>query len=315
LTGDGPAPIVHTVRMCLVAVCVVVSLVVGCGSPEPPPRSAASVPPSGSVAPSVSAVPVTPAPGTHNLSMYVNGARRGAVVYAPPSYARGTPVPLVIGLHCRPCTGTFLRQLSGFDAVADRHGFLVAYPDGVGGTFNGMTCCGSADDVTFLRELARELVTTWGADADRVYLAGISNGGDMSYRAAVETTGVFAAIGVVSAGYAGGRATDAGYVPRAPVSLLTIIGTADNGYSSYDTGVTRWQERLRCTPAPATAPAPQVARTVAPCADGSTVDVYRVTGMGHVWPGAAGGVLSWPDAPFSATEVLWRFFAEHPRVR
>ncbi|GIJ67622.1 hydrolase [Virgisporangium ochraceum] len=303
----------HTVRMCLVAVCVVMSLVAGCGSPRPsgsaPPAAAASA------VPSVSAAPVTPAPGTHTVSLSINGTRRAAVVYAPPSYVPGTPVPLVIGLHCRPCTGTFFRQLSGFDAVADRHGFLVAYPDGVNGTFNGMTCCGSADDVTFLRELARELVTTWGADADRVHLAGISNGGDMSYRAAVETTGVFAAIGVVSAGYAGARAADAAYVPRSPVSLITVIGTADGGYSSYDTGVTRWQERLRCTPAPATAPAPAVARTVAACADGSTVDVYRVTGMAHVWPGAAGGTLGWPEAPFSATEVLWRFFAEHPRTR
>jgi polyhydroxybutyrate depolymerase len=247
--------------------------------------------------------------------MYIDGVRRSFLVYAPPSYVRGAPVPLVIGLHCRPCDGAFLRRLTGFDAVADRHGFLVAYPDGVGGAFNGMTCCGRADDVTFLRELARELVTTWGADPDRVYLAGISNGGDMSYRAAVETEGVFAAIGVVSAGYAGARAADAAYVPRAPVSLVTVIGTADRGYSSYDTGMTRWQERLRCSPAPAEAPAPAVARTVARCGDGSTVEVYRVTGMGHVWPGAAAGTLGWPEAPFSATEVLWRFFAEHPRVR
>jgi polyhydroxybutyrate depolymerase len=263
----------------------------------------------------VSAGPQTPAAGTHSLSLYVGGTRRTFVLYAPPSYVPGAPVPLVIGLHCRPCTGTFFRQLSGFDAVADRHGFLVAYPDGIGGTFNGMTCCGTADDVTFLRELARQLVTTWGVDAGRVFLAGVSNGGDMSYRAAVETTGVFAAIGVVSAGYAGARAADAGYVPRGPVSLLTIIGTADGGYASYDTGVTRWQERLGCTPAPAAAPAPTVARTVARCGDGSTVDVHRVTGMPHVWPGAAGGPLAWPDAPFSATEVIWGFFAAHPRVR
>jgi poly(3-hydroxybutyrate) depolymerase len=236
------------------------------------------------------------------------------MLHAPDGYVPGTPVPLVIGLHCRPCNAAFFRNLSGLDATADKHGFLVAYPDGVSGTFNGMTCCGDADDVTFLRELARHLVATWSVDAARVYLAGISNGADMSFRAAVETVGVFAAIGVVSGGYTGHRATDAAYVPRGPVSVLTLIGTVDPNFPSYNVGITAWQERLKCPPAPAPAPAPSVERTVATCGDGSTVDVYRVTGMGHVWPGASGGPLSWPGAPFTAGEVLWAFFAAHPRI-
>ena len=249
------------------------------------------------------------------MALYVNGVRRTFMLHAPEGYEPGTPVPLVIGLHCRPCTGSFFRNLSNLDATADKHKFLVAYPDGIGGTFNGMTCCGAADDVTFLRELARHLVATWGVDADRVYLTGISNGGDMSFRAAVEASDVFAAIGVISGGYIGARATDAGYVPRGPVSVLTVIGTADASYTSYDAGITAWQERLKCPPSPAPAPVPAVVRTVATCGDGSTLDVYRVTGMGHVWPGASGAALSWPDAPFTAGDIAWAFFAAHPRIR
>ncbi|MEU2661767.1 PHB depolymerase family esterase [Micromonospora sp. NPDC007220] len=67
------------------------------------------------------------------------------------------------------------------------------------------TCCGTTDDVGFLKDLTAHLVRTWRADPDRVYLIGISNGGDMSFRAAVEGERLFAAIGVVSGGYSGPR--------------------------------------------------------------------------------------------------------------
>ena len=96
---------------------------------------------------------------------------------------------------------------------------------------------------------------------------------------------------------------------------LQFTSTADANYASYDAGVTAWQERLKCPPSPAPGPAPAVARTVATCGDGSALDVYRVTGMGHVWPGASGGQLSWPDAPFTANDAIWAFFAAHPRIR
>ncbi|GAA0901977.1 alpha/beta hydrolase family esterase [Virgisporangium aurantiacum] len=296
-------------RIGLVVLCVAVAALAGCGSSPPAP----SVPPS-SAPPSVSAAPQSPAPGTHTQALYVNGVRRTFMLHAPEGYVPGTPVPLVIGLHCRPCNASFFRGLSGLDATADKHGFLVAYPDGVSGTFNGMTCCGDADDVTFLRELARHLVATWGVDARRVFLTGISNGGDMSFRAAVESQGVFAAIAAISGGYIGTRADDAGFVPRDPISVLTIIGTIDPSFGSYNVGITAWQDRLKCPPSSAPALSLADTRTVATCADGSTVDVHRVTGMGHVWPGASGGPLSWPDAPFTAGEVIWAFFAAHPRI-
>ena len=96
-----------------------------------------------------------------------------------------------------------MRELAGLDAKADKDNVLVAYPDGQGGGFNALICCGSADDVGFLNALTDHLVQTWHADPNQVFLTGISNGGDMSFRAAVESTGKFAAIGVVSGGYSG----------------------------------------------------------------------------------------------------------------
>jgi polyhydroxybutyrate depolymerase len=227
----------------------------------------------------------------------------------------GRSLPLVIALHFYPGTGAALREMIGMDAKADQHNFLVAYPDGIASGFNALICCGTTDDVAFLRALTQHLVSTGRADPDRVYLTGISNGADMSFRAAVEATGLFAAIGVVSGGYIGPLTTPAGYVPTEPVSVITVIGSEDRYFTDFRTGIATWQQRLRCTPATAAPPAPTVTRTRARCADGSDVEVYVVKGMGHVWPGARSGQLAAPDAPLVATDVVWDFFAAHPRRR
>jgi polyhydroxybutyrate depolymerase len=163
--------------------------------------------------------------------------------------------------------------------------------------------------------LTGKLIADWRVDADRVYATGISNGADMSFRAAVEATGVFAAIGAVSGGYGGPRVEAAGFVPEKPVSVLSIIGGADQYYDIFQAGLTKWRERLRCAPVK-TPPSgkPTVQRSRARCADGSDVEVYVVTDMGHSWPGAKTGRMAVPDAPIVATDLLWDFFAAHPRL-
>ncbi|MER7330204.1 MULTISPECIES: PHB depolymerase family esterase [unclassified Micromonospora] len=196
----------------------------------------------------------------------------------------------MIALHFYPGTGAGLRETTGLDAVADRENFLVAYPDGQNGGFNALICCGTRDDVGFLRSLTAHLVRTWRADPDRIYLTGISNGGDMSFRAAVEIDGVFAAIGVVSGGYSGPRTAPEDYVPEHPVSVITFIGGQDRYADVFTEGVRTWQRRLGCKPASGApqAGAAGVTRTDARCADGSDVTVHTLPDMGHSWPGARG---------------------------
>ncbi|PZG22886.1 polyhydroxybutyrate depolymerase [Micromonospora craterilacus] len=245
------------------------------------------------------------------------GANREYRLHVPAGYDPATPVPLVIALHPYPSSGVEMSRLIGLDEVAARENFLVAYPDGIGGGFNALVCCGSADDVGFLVALAEHLVGTGRVDPHRVYLTGISNGGDLSFRAAVEASGTFAAIGVVSGGFIGERAAATDYVSRQPVSVITFIGGQDRYAEQFRTGVGVWQDRLRCTlvtPAP-TPPAADSTLTRARCADGSDVEVYVIESMGHSWPGASGGAMAAPDAGVTATELIWKFFAAHPRQR
>jgi polyhydroxybutyrate depolymerase len=300
---DGAGMAGRLMRLVLVCALAVTGCDAGGG-----PAAAPSAPPSPGAE--------RPGPGDHRLTIDVGGASRTYLLHAPPGYSAAAPLPLVIALHFYPGTGAAVRDMIGMDAKADRDNVLVAYPDGLGGAFNALICCGSADDVAFLTALTRHLVETWRADPDRVYLTGISNGGDMTFRGAVEASGLFAAIGVVSGGYIGTRADAPGYVPTSPVSVVTVIGTQDRYFPTFQAGIATWQQRLRCAPAgPAPpAPAPTVSRATARCADGSDVDVYVVTGMGHVWPGARSGPLAGPDAPIVATDIVWDFFTAHPRV-
>jgi polyhydroxybutyrate depolymerase len=254
-------------------------------------------------------------PDVRPLTIDVGGVPRTYLLHEPAGNTGGSPSPLVIAMHFYPGTGAAMRAMVDLDAKADRHGFLVAYPDGQDGGFNALVCCGESHDVAFLKALAEHLVGAGRADPDRVYLTGISNGGDMSFRGAVELDGLVAAIAVVSGGYGGPRTEAADYVPTAPVSVLSIIGSEDQYFTTFETGLATWRKRLRCTPTTAAPPPSGVTRTTARCADGSDVDAYVVDDMGHSWPGARSGQLAAPDTPIVATDILWDFFTAHPRRR
>ncbi|HEX6682337.1 MAG TPA: PHB depolymerase family esterase [Candidatus Limnocylindrales bacterium] len=253
------------------------------------------------------------APGDHNLTLQWGGKDRTYRVHAPPGYDGRTPLPLVVTMHFYPGTALQIVTTSGMSAKADKEGFLVLYPEGVTGGYNALVCCGSEDDVGFIKALVERMVTVWKADPKRVYATGISNGGDMSIRLAVEAAGTFAAVAPVSGGI-GGRATDASYKPTKPVSLITFIGGNDRYYSAFDTGLKSWRERLACNePLPiATVVLPnEITLEAFKCGDGSDLAIYRLPKMGHSWPGAKAGGLSDPGAGIDATEIMWEFFKAH----
>lgn len=255
----------------------------------------------------------TPAPGDHSLSMRWDGEERTFVVHAPPGYDGKTALPLVVTMHYYPGDAEGIATTSDMSAKADAEGFLVVYPEGVGGGMNALVCCGSRDDVGFVKALVERMVTRWNADPKRVYATGISNGGDMAFKLAVEAPGVFAAIAPVSGGFIGSKTTSDGYRPQLPVSVITFIGGNDRYYTQFDSGIKTWQDRLGCDPDPIEEPKlPNgITHATLKCADGSAMSVYRLPTMGHSWPGAQDGSLAAPDAGINATDLIWAFFTSH----
>jgi polyhydroxybutyrate depolymerase len=130
---------------------------------------------------------------TDVVSLYVNGAVRTARVRLPATLS-GPKAPLVLALHGSDGSARGLEQLTGYDAVADREGFFVAYADGlpidlgagfVAQSWNSGECCEPAtsaqvDDVGFLTALIEDLQRRYPVDPDRTFVVGHSNGAIMA---------------------------------------------------------------------------------------------------------------------------------------
>jgi poly(3-hydroxybutyrate) depolymerase len=156
----------------------------------------------------------------------------------------------------------------------------------------------------------------WRVDPDRVYATGASNGAAMSYRLAAALPGVLAAIGPVSGAVPNPDVSEG--FPRSPVSLVAFHGRQDTVFDAPDEGVAAWRRHAGCRPPlrAAHGNSGTVTRSATSCRDGSDVVVYELAEMGHAWPGATGdNRMAAPDAPISASELLWEFFRRHPRRR
>lgn len=70
-----------------------------------------------------------------NSAIVSSGQTRDYLLHVPASYDGSKPVPLMISLHGAGLWGAAQKDISQWNAVADREGFIVVYPSG--GTGNG----------------------------------------------------------------------------------------------------------------------------------------------------------------------------------
>jgi len=243
------------------------------------------------------------------------GLQRTYQVHVPPGLEH--PNGLVINLHGAGMSGAAQAVATNYNAIADQHGFVVAYPEGI--DFSWADGRGASvpdrqgvDDVGFLVALADRLTQDFGIDRGHVFATGMSAGAFMANRLACSRADVFSAVATV----AGTLGSAFPCNPSQPVSVLTIHGTADNvvpfnggpmvgrGGPSDILSATeyaqRWRELDGC-PAPVEdSPAPSIHRfTAAGCADGTEVSFVQVDGGGHTW--------------MDASNASGQFFATHGR--
>ncbi len=277
-------------------------------------------------------------PGNYKQTIVFDGRARAWNLHLPTAITARKPLPLVVVLHGGGGNSENAERMSGMSAKADREGFIVVYPDGTGRlgevvlTWNVGNCCGYAldnnvDDVGFIRALVEQLVSDYPVDRARVFVTGISNGGMMAYRLACELADRIAGIAPV-AGALNGECK-----PSAPVSVVIFHGTAD-WHVLYEGGapktrtdphdrvdqsvayaVSFWVNHNACAPDPQKKQAGDVvAEIYSPCRNDSSVALYTIVGGGHAWPGGRGTVIGdEPSRSISATDVMWDFFAAHPR--
>ena len=151
------------------------------------------------------------------------------------------PAPTVVAL---PGSGQSAQQLRiatnfGFEAVADRNGFLLVYAEAwrdgswLGPEWNDCrrntrqaAHLENVDDVGFVLQVLDATSREAPSDRARVYAVGLSDGGQMAYRLATEYPDRFAAIAAVVAQQPAPE-NDGCIEPRGAISVLVMNGTDD----------------------------------------------------------------------------------------
>lgn len=169
-------------------------------------------------------------PGSHTVSAQAGGFDRAILVYVPNGWKVGDSA--AVALHGNGDSANNFLVSMGLRASADARGVALALPRAMSGHYQGLdwdayTQPTSRNPDIAVVEAAHALLAAGGADPDRIYLLGYSQGGFLSYRVAMERPLMFAAAHVSGAscplpGY--GLEEDA--ARRIPMDLL--IGTRDS---------------------------------------------------------------------------------------
>jgi polyhydroxybutyrate depolymerase len=295
-------------------------------------------------------LPSPPIPGRFTLKVKSGDYDRVAHIHVPNGYKSSTKPPLVLLLHGGGGGGTTALEKDGWAAKADKEGFLIVAPEGLGalpklptnfktnpalwnsGQLNARSPRAAIDDVAFIRKLLDELKEKLPYDESRVFSTGHSNGGGMTFRLAAELSDRFSAIGMVA-----GRMVVDNPKPTKPLPTLYIIGTKDplmpldGGEVKSPWGnwtnrpvveqLTRWAEAIGCEKEPKVVSEKDDVKNVEypSKTKGPRLTVLYLEGHGHHWPGAKQTLPESMIGPIksklNATDVIWEFFKSVPEKK
>ena len=268
------------------------------------------------------------------------GLEREYMLYIPQSAEKNSP--LVFMLHGLGSTHTIIMNYSQMNQVADKHGFVVCYPQGIRGAENTRHTKKGApfwnvgyethknetvDDVSFIKSLAIYLQQEYNLDPEKTFCAGMSNGGDMSYLLGCEAPDIFKAIAPITGCMMGWIYESCN--KNDPVPVFQVHGTADKTtyydgdvdnrdkwgvYMGVETTINFWVDRNECKEVNIDT-LPDIDRN-----DGSIVITekytsgwnnnevwfYKVINGDHEWP------PGWPvksgNGDLNPSEEIWKFF-------
>jgi len=290
--------------------------------------------------------------GTSLDSMEVDDLVRSWYTHVPAANDGHTPLPLVIQLHGNGSDATFLAGFTGLDGLGDEKGFVTVTPEGRGliqrwiyeFDERGWDDTPTNPDILFIGALIDRLGQQLCLDLARVYVTGISNGGQAASALACVLDERIAAIapvaGLVDSGddcrtarpvpmlafhgqedpialFDGGLAP---FVAEAPSEVGTPLGDLPMAWifeGPVTERVAGIAERYGCAPDLTTAlVAEHVERIGYACPDDADVALVVAMDGGHAWPGAAfppelEAQLGHVNMEINASRMMWDFFAQH----
>jgi polyhydroxybutyrate depolymerase len=273
-----------------------------------------------------------------NESITVDGLKREFITYIPAGINNKDKPPVIISLHGRLGTADHQMKFADFKPVAEREKVIIVCPQGIDRSWNdGRGTPANAkgvNDVKFIDQLITYIINNYNADAGRIYVTGMSNGGFMASRLACELNNRIAAIAVVAAS----MDQDMGYQPSKPIPVMFIQGTKDplvpfaggemnkgaaGTIYGHEEVLKKWAATDNCDNKPLVTNLPVKVN------DGTSVvkqeytnptNNLKVTGFtivdgGHTWPGGSQYLPKFIIGPVTknldACEEIWEFFKQN----
>ena len=279
-------------------------------------------------------------PAADMLTFAHQGVERTAVLVRPGTAPDG-PLPLIVALHGQGGSGEKFSGWGMFEPLAERERFVTVYPSAIEGKWSygrpviqPMPKVGgqTVDDIGFLRLLIDDLVARKIADPARVYVAGVSRGGLMTYTAACALADRVAAVAPLITPMTLYQREDC--KPVRPVPIMLIAGTRDPSQPydgvmwpmgrlmSIPDTVDFWRQQHGCTQRggrmlPHADPADRTRVMLvewSSCRTGVSPLLYRVEGGGHQVPSRRAGATMSEDRfglrnrDIEAGDVIWDYF-------
>lgn len=170
--------------------------------------------------------------GLFNSVVSHDGLSRQFIMYVPTNYNSDIEYPLMINFHGFGGTASDFVETADMRSLAENENFIIVYPQGtlLGGFPHWNSSApsidnkSSVDDIGFVEKMIENISSTYSINEKRVYAAGYSNGGFLSYYLACNSK-KFAAIGSVA-----GTMIDDSYQncnAQVPTAMINIHGTND----------------------------------------------------------------------------------------
>jgi len=239
------------------ALLLVVLLVAGCATAPPPPGPSGEFP---------------------SESLTVGRVNREYRLYVPPSANTGRPVPLVVAFHGMLVDSKdVMPKYTQLNETAGRHGFIIAYPNALFGTW-GLLPNRIDDDLALFDALLAKVSAAYRIDPKRIYVLGMSNGGYFAHLVAKERSNVVAAVAAHSGAL--GLQTLGGVNAARKFPVMIVHGGQDWIFGPWIARENAEKYRR----------------------EGHEVQYLELPQLGHAWAGD------------DINEKIWRFFAAHPRA-
>ncbi len=254
----------------------------------------------------------------------VDNLKRAYNLHIPSSYNSKKPVPLVLAFHPVGGSGKDMEEITGFNAIADKQGFIVAYPDAVAKHWDSRRSNApeTTNDIGFISVLIQELSQQYKIDANRIYVVGFSNGATFAQRVGCELSDKVTAIAAVASSMPSNLARTC--KPTKPLPVLMINGTKDEAFPYYTAGkallslsdtVKFWTTHNRCSTKTDRQTLPQSPHVrldnYKSCANQTSVLLYTIEGGGHSWGDnsmSSSGNPVKSGQELKVSSLIWKFF-------